>query len=223
MTLEDPDEPGKVKNVFLIDDVDSLLYVINLGCIPLHVLGFRAHARQLCDFITFDLDLGEQPFSRAIELALTLREILTDLGLPAYVKTSGQGGLHVLTPLGPEVSFDTAKLLVELIGRIATARHAEFATMERRVDKRGGRMYVDTGQTGPSRTIVSPYSVRAYPGASVSTPLFWNELSGALEPSRLTIMTVPSRVAELTDPFVGFLRETPNIPEAIRRLGAFVS
>ena len=95
--------------------------------------------------------------------------------------------------------------------------------MERRVDKRGGRMYVDTGQTGPSRTIVSPYSVRAHPGASVSTPLFWNELSGALEPSRLTIMTVPSRVAELTDPFVGFLRETPNIPEAIRRLGSFVS
>lgn len=222
MTLEDPDEPGKVKNVFLIDDVDSLLYVINLGCIPLHVLGFRAHARQLCDFITFDLDLGDQPFSRAIELAITLREILTELSLPAYVKTSGQGGLHVLTPLGPDVSFDTAKLLVELIGRIATARHSQFATMERRVDKRGGRMYVDTGQTGPSRTIVSPYSVRAYPGATVSTPLFWNELSGALEPSRLTIMTVPSRVAEVTDPFSGFLRETPNIPEAIRRLATFV-
>jgi len=223
MTLEDPDEPGKVKHVFLIDDVDSLLYVINLGCIPLHVLGFRAQTRQLCDFITFDLDLGDQPFSRAIELALTLREILTELGLPAYVKTSGQGGLHVLTPLGPDVSFDTAKLLVELIGRIATARHAQVATMERRVDKRGGRMYVDTGQTGPSRTIVSPYSVRAYPGATVSTPLFWNELSGALEPSRLTIMTVPSRVAELRDPFAGFLDERPDIPEAIRRLAGFVS
>jgi bifunctional non-homologous end joining protein LigD len=64
--------------------------------------------------------------------------------------------------------------------------------------------------------------VRAYPGATVSTPLFWNELSGALEPSRLTIMTVPSRVAELTDPFAGFLRETPDIPGAIRRLAGFV-
>ena len=77
----------------------------------------------------------------------------------------------MLTPLGPDVSFDTAKLLVELIGRIATARHSQFATMERRVDKRGGRMYVDTGQTGPSRTIVSPYSVRAYPGATGSTDM----------------------------------------------------
>jgi bifunctional non-homologous end joining protein LigD len=218
MTLEDPDEPGKVKHVFLIDDVDSLLHVINLGCIPLHVLAFRERARNICDFITFDLDLGEQAFARGIEIALTLREILSDLGLPAYVKTSGQGGLHVLTPLGPGIGFDTAKLLVELIGRIATARHPSFATMERRVDKRSGKLYLDTGQTGPSRTIVSPYSVRAYPGATVSTPLFWDELSGALDPARLTIMTVPARLLELSDPFAGFLDEQPDVPEAIRRI-----
>jgi bifunctional non-homologous end joining protein LigD len=218
MTLEDPDDPGKVKHVFLIDDVDSLLHVINLGCIPLHVLAFRERARNLCDFITFDLDLGDQAFARGIEIALTLREILDDLGLPAYVKTSGQGGLHVLTPLGPGIGFDTAKLLVELIGRIATARHPSFATMERRVDKRSGKLYLDTGQTGPSRTIVSPYSVRAYPGATVSTPLFWDELSGALDPARLTIMTVPARLLELSDPFTGFLDERPDVPEAIRRL-----
>jgi bifunctional non-homologous end joining protein LigD len=222
MTLEDPDEPGKAKHCFLIDDVDSLLYVINLGCIPVHVLAFREQARELCDFITFDLDLGDQVFARAIEMALTLREILTELGLPAYVKTSGQGGLHVLTPLGPQVSFDTAKLLVELVGRLATARHAAFATMERRIDKRNGRMYVDTGQTGPSRTIVSPYSVRAFAGAQVSTPLFWDELSGALEPSRLTIMTVPARLAELSDPFANLLAERPDIPQAIQRLGSLV-
>jgi bifunctional non-homologous end joining protein LigD len=222
MTLEDPDEPGKAKHCFLIDDVDSLLYVINLGCIPLHVLAFREQAREFCDFITFDLDLGDQVFARAIEMALTLREILTELGLPAYVKTSGQGGLHVLTPLGPQVSFDTAKLLVELVGRLATARHASFATMERRIDKRYGRMYVDTGQTGPSRTIVSPYSVRAFAGAQVSTPLFWDELSGALEPSRLTIMTVPARLAELSDPFANLLEERPDIPQAIQRLGSLV-
>lgn len=223
MTLEDADEPGKVKHVFLIDDVDSLLHVINLGCIPLHVLAFRERMRDLCDFITFDLDLAEHPFARGIEVALTLREILTELGLPAYAKTSGQGGLHVLTPLGPNINFDTAKLLVELIGRLATAKHAAFATMERRVDKRGGKLYVDTGQTGPSRTIVSPYSVRAYPGATVSTPVFWDELSGALDPSRLTIMTVPARLVELSDPFAGILEEQPDIPEAIRRIEKLVS
>jgi bifunctional non-homologous end joining protein LigD len=223
MTLEDPDEPGKVKHTFLIDDVDSLLHVINLGCIPLHVLAFRERTRSLCDFITFDVDLGEQAFARGIEISLTLREILSELGLPAYVKTSGQGGLHVLTPLGPGIGFDTAKLLVELIGRIATARHASFATMERRVDKRSGKLYLDTGQTGPSRTIVSPYSVRAYPGATVSTPLFWDELSGALDPSRLTIMTVPARLVELSDPFAGILDEQPDIPEAIRRVEKLVT
>jgi len=222
MILEDPEEPGKKKHVFLIDDLESLLYVVNLGCIPIHVLAFRERTRWECDFITFDLDLGEQPFARAIDVALTLREILETAKLPAYVKTSGQGGLHVLTPLGPGIPFEAAKLLVELVGRLATARHAEFATMERRVEKRGGRLYVDTGQTGQSRTIVGPYSVRAHPRATVSTPLSWDELSGALDPSRFTLVTVPARVNELPDPFAGFLSERPDVAGALGRIERYV-
>jgi bifunctional non-homologous end joining protein LigD len=179
LTLKDPEESThEEKNVFLIEDVDTLLYIVNLGSIPIHVLACRATSVETCDFITFDLDLNEQPFARAIELALSLREILEETGLVGFPKTSGQGGLHVLVPLGPGVPFVAAKLLVELLGRLVTSRHQEFATMERRVDKRGGRLYVDTGQTGASRTIVAPYSVRAQTGAGVSTPLFWNELSG---------------------------------------------
>lgn len=222
MVLEDPDEPGKKKHVFLIDDLESLLYVVNLGCIPIHVLAFRENTRHECDFITFDLDLGEQPFARAVDVALTLREILEAAGLPAYVKTSGQGGLHVLTPLGPGIPFEAAKLLVELVGRLATARHPEFATMERRIDKRGGRLYVDTGQTGQSRTIAGPYSVRAHPRATVSTPLSWDELSGALDPARFTLATVPARVNELPDPFAGFLDERPDVAGAIGRIERYV-
>jgi bifunctional non-homologous end joining protein LigD len=219
LALRDPDEPEHdKKTVFLIDDLDTLLYIINLGCIPVHVLASRAGLPDLCDFITFDLDLNEQPFARAIEVALSLREILTEAGLVGFPKTSGQGGLHVLVPLGPSVPFVAAKLLVELLGRLVTARHPTFATMERRVDKRGGRMYVDTGQTGTSRTIVAPYSVRAWPGATVSTPLFWDELSGALDPGRFTLMTVPARVAELGDPFAELLDARPNIGAALNTI-----
>jgi bifunctional non-homologous end joining protein LigD len=219
LALRDPDEPDHdKKTVFLIDDLDTLLYIINLGCIPVHVLASRAGQPDHADFITFDLDLNEQPFSRAIEIALSLREILSDAGLTGFPKTSGQGGLHVLVPLGPSVPFVAAKLLVELLGRLVTARHAAVATMERRVDKRGGRLYVDTGQTGTSRTIVAPYSVRAWPGATVSTPLFWDELSGALDPGRFTLMTVPARVAELGDPFAELLEARPDIGAALNTI-----
>ncbi|HWA74164.1 MAG TPA: DNA ligase D [Polyangiaceae bacterium] len=221
--LRDPEDPEHDrKTVFLIDDLDTLLYIINLGCIPVHVLASRASHTDLCDFITFDLDLNEQPFARAIEVALSLREILSDAGLVGFPKTSGQGGLHVLVPLGPSVPFVAAKLLVELLGRLVTARHSTFATMERRVDKRGGRLYVDTGQTGTSRTIVAPYSVRAWAGATVSTPLFWDELSGALDPGRFTLMTVPARVLELGDPFEGLLDARPNIGAALQTIERWV-
>lgn len=218
LTLEDPDEPGHEKTVFLVDDVDSLLYIVNLGCIPLHVLACREGSLGFCDFLTIDLDLNEQPFARAVELALTAREILNEAELEGYPKTSGQGGLHLLIPLGQQVPFEAAKLLVELLGRLITARHPDFATMERRVDRRGGRLYVDTGQTGASRTIVAPYSVRAVPGATVSAPLFWHELSGALDPRRFTIATVPDRLAELGDPFQDFFARTPDIGAAVAKL-----
>ena len=91
-----------------------------------------------------------------MRLALDLRVILDDVGLLGFPKTSGQKGLHVLVPLGPGVNFDTAKLLVELLGRLVTDKNPTIATMERRVNQRGSRVYVDTGQTGPSRTIVAP-------------------------------------------------------------------
>lgn len=218
LTLHDPEDPSHDKTVFLVDDPAALLYLVNLGCIPLHVLACREGTRDECDFLTIDLDLNEQPFARAVELALNAREILSEAGLEGFPKTSGQGGLHLLVPLGPGVPFDAAKLMVELLGRLITARHVEFATMERRIDKRGGRLYVDTGQTGPSRTIVAPYSVRAVPGATVSTPLYWDELSGALDPRRFTILTVPERIQELGDPFSGFFDKAPNIADAVARL-----
>lgn len=218
LTLQDPEEPDKQKHVFLLDSVDALLHVINLGCIPLHVLASRSQSPELCDFITFDFDLGSQPFARAIELALRLKELLEDSGLVGFPKTSGQEGLHVLVPLGPGVPFAAAKLMVELLGRLVVSTNESFATMERRVDKRGGRLYVDTGQTGTSRTIVAPYSVRANPVAGVSTPLFWDELSGALDVKRFNMMTVPARIQELGDPGAALLDARPDIPGALAKL-----
>jgi bifunctional non-homologous end joining protein LigD len=138
--------------------------------------------------------------------------------LTGYAKTSGQKGLHVLIPLGPGVGFDAAKLLAELLGRLLVRRHPELATLERRVDKRGDRLYVDTGQTGESRTIVAPYSVRAVAGATVSTPLAWEEVHAGLDPRRFDLQSVPERLAQSGDPMQRILQLAPDIAGAVRKL-----
>ena len=221
--LVDEDDPSdERKTVFLIDNVDALVYIANLGCIPLHVLAAQRGSRDQCDFLTVDFDIAEHPFSVAVRLALDLKQILDDVGLVGFPKTSGQRGLHVLVPLGPGVSFDAAKLLVELLGRLVTDKNADVATMERRVNQRGGRVYVDTGQTGPSRTIVAPYSVRSYPGATVSTPISWDELHVALDTSRFTMLTLPGRVLEVGDPLAGFMNVRPDVGAAVVALSKYL-
>jgi bifunctional non-homologous end joining protein LigD len=217
--IVDEEEPGSPKKtLFLMNSADALVHIANLGCIPLHVLAAQRGTLDQCDFLTVDFDIADRPFSDAVKLALDLRVILDDVGLLGFPKTSGQKGLHVLVPLGPGVNFDTAKLLVELLGRLITDKNPTIATMERRVSQRGSRVYVDTGQTGPSRTIVAPYSVRSYPGATVSTPIGWNELHVALDTSRFTMLTLPGRVLEVGDPFAGFMAARPDVPAAVKEL-----
>jgi bifunctional non-homologous end joining protein LigD len=213
-------ERGKAeKSTFLVDDVDGLLHIVNLGCIPIHILAAREQHLDRCDFLTIDFDVGEQPFSHAVELALGLHELLDEIGLCGFPKTSGQSGMHVLVPVGG-VPFAAAKTLVELLGRLLCLRRADIATMERRVERRGDKVLIDVGQTGRSRTIVAPYSVRAVPGATVSTPLFWDEVHRALDPRRYTMFSVPARFAELGDPMARLLEVDVDVAGAVAKLGA---
>jgi bifunctional non-homologous end joining protein LigD len=214
------DDEGRPKHAFVVDDVDGLVHVINLGCVPVHVLPYRSASVGECDYFVVDFDLGPRPLADAVTLALSLRELLDDIGLEGFPKTSGQSGLHVLVPLGPGVSFDTAKTMVELVGRLLQVRHPELATMERRVAARGDRVFIDTGQTGRSRTIVAPYSVRAHPGATVSLPLLWHEVHRALDPREFSMFTARGRVAERGDPLAGFFDVTPDVASVVERLGA---
>jgi bifunctional non-homologous end joining protein LigD len=120
------------------------------------------------------------------------------------------------------VKFEVAKILVELVGRCLQLRHPEISTMERRVSERGARVYIDTGQTGRSRTIVAPYSVRARAGATVSTPLRWDEVHLALDPARFSMFNVLARLDEMGDPLAGLLDERPDVVEAVSRLEALM-
>jgi len=222
ITIARDEDGGSRVTCFLVNDADTLLYIANLGCIPIHVLAARSATVEMCDFITFDFDIGSSPIAHAVELALSLRRLLDELGLVGYPKTSGQSGLHVLVPMGPGVSFATAKALVELIGRLLERLHSQIGTMERRIKERGQRVYIDTGQTGRSRTIVAPYSVRAHEGATVSTPLDWDEVNATLTPTRWSMLSVPARIDERGDPMANLLAERPDVARAVARLETMV-
>jgi bifunctional non-homologous end joining protein LigD len=222
ITIARDEDGGSRVTCFLVNDAETLLYIANLGCIPIHVLAARSATLEMCDFITFDFDIGQSPIAHAVQLALSLRGLLGELGLVGYPKTSGQSGLHVLVPMGPGVTFATAKALVELIGRLLESRHLKIGTMERRIKERGQRVYIDTGQTGRSRTIVAPYSVRAHEGATVSTPLDWDEVNATLTPTRWSMLSVPARIEERGDPMRNLLSERPDVARAVGKLEALV-
>lgn len=221
-TLSVNDENDEPKRGFLLDDASTLLYIANLACIPLHVLAARVPHLEQADFFTVDFDVKQSELKHAITLAKRLHEHLDAIGLPSFAKTSGQSGLHVLVPLGVGQSFETARALAELLGKLLVEEFPDIATMERIVARRGARVYVDTGQTGRTRAIVAPYSVRAVPGATVSTPLFWDEVEHGLEPRLFTMKTVPARIAERGDPMRAMLATKPDVARAVTRLSDLV-
>lgn len=206
------------KRCFLVEDTQTLMYIANLGCIPIHMLAARAPKLEEPDFFTIDFDVKQSNLQNAITLAITLKGLLEEIGLVGYPKTSGQTGLHVLVPLGPGRNFETAKALAELLGRLLCERHPDIASMDRVVGRRGARVYVDTVQTGPTRAIVAPYSVRATPGATVSTPLSWSEVGPKLDPTVFTMKSVPKRIAKKGDLLAGFLEARPDVPGAVAKL-----
>jgi bifunctional non-homologous end joining protein LigD len=204
--------------VFLVDDVRTLLYVANLAAIPIHILASRAGSLDECDFLTLDFDVELATLRAGITLALSLKGILDSIGLPGFAKTSGQSGLHVLVPLGRGVDHAAARALADLLGRLLVLRHPDLATMERLVQNRGARVYVDTGQTGQKRTIVAPYAVRAVKGAPVSAPLTWAEVVPELDPRAFTIATMPARYRAAGDPMAPLLAARPDVRAAAAAL-----
>jgi bifunctional non-homologous end joining protein LigD len=156
-----------------------------------------------------------------VTLTRELRAVLDELELPGYPKTSGQTGLHVLVPMGG-APFAAATALAGLLGRIVHERHPKLSTLERMRKNRPNAVYIDTGQTGRSRAIVAPYSVRAHPGATVSTPLTWDEVSAGLVPARHTLFSVPERVAVRGDAMSELLRVQPDLARATQRIEALL-
>ncbi len=192
---------------FVCNDLRTLLYVVNSGAIPLHVWTARVPSLDRPDWLVLDLDPKEAPFAHVVAVARALHRLLADLGAPHFVKTSGQDGLHLLLPLAGRLAHDEARSLAEVLARVVCAELPEIATVARPLAARGGRVYVDFLQNGRGKLIAAPYSVRPRPGAPVSTPLSWAQVTTRLDPSRLTIRTALAGIRRRGDPMRGLLRE----------------
>ena len=205
---------------FISNDEDALLYLINLGTIPLHVWASRTQRIDRPDWCVLDLDPKDAPFSDVIRVAQAMHALCEDIGLPNFVKTSGSSGLHVMIPLGCQCRYDEARSLGELLARLLVTELPDVATVTRQVSKRAGKVYIDYLQNGSGRLIVAPFSVRPLPGAPVSTPLHWSEVIPGLEIRSFTIETVPERMRKLEeDPLVEILDATPDLAGALQRVG----
>ena len=210
------EDAGRDLDHFLVDDADGLAWIANLGTIPLHVWASRAGALERPDWCVVDLDPKDAPFEHVVRIARALHALCREIGLPAYPKTTGQKGLHVLVPLGGQLTHEQSRTLAELLARTIEAELPEISTTARALAARGGRVYLDFMQNGYGKTIAAPYAVRPRPGAPVSTPLRWSEVTARLDPSRFTIRNVPGRARRLrADPLLPVLSEKPDLVAAL--------
>jgi bifunctional non-homologous end joining protein LigD len=209
---------------FVAGDVESLLYIANLGTIPLHVWASRITDLAHPDWCILDLDPKSAPFLHVVQVARGVRALTDEIGLPAYVKTSGSTGLHVLVPLGGLCTFEQCKQLGELLARVVAGRLPEIATTIRLPGERGGRVYIDFLQNGHGKLLAAPFTARPVPGALCSAPLRWDEVDDSLDIRAFALKTLPGRMAALgEDPLAPVLAEKPDLVTAIGRLAGLVA
>ncbi len=215
---------GKANRHILCNDRRTLVYLANLACIPLHPWSSRAGSIEFADFMIIDLDPGDGvPFAAVCRLALRVKEILNQLSLNGYPKTSGSKGVHVVVPLDSRNDYKSVRRFAEVIARLAVHSMGDLATIERGMEKRKGKIYIDYLQNGFGKTIVSPYCLRPRPGAPVSTPLTWSEVSASLRPQAFNIRSIFRRLKVKGDPFKPLLTEKQSLQDALQQLDNLLS
>ncbi|MDX6542912.1 MAG: hypothetical protein QOK32_515, partial [Gaiellaceae bacterium] len=203
---------GHSTDFAIVDNAAALAWVVNLGCIELHTWHSRVSDIERPDYLLIDLDPttdGQWPFVR--EIALVVREVMDELGLASFPKTSGATGLHVLAPIRPELPFPEVRRFAKALAEEVERRVGDqnVATTTWRVADRKG-VFVDFGQNARDHTIACAYSVRPTPDARVSAPLQWAEVA-AVDPAAFTIRSMTSRIAAAGDPMRGMWRRAVSL------------
>jgi bifunctional non-homologous end joining protein LigD len=213
--------PSGHSTVFaVIDNPAALAWVINLGCIELHTWHSRIDDIERPDYMLIDLDpTTDGQWHEVLVIALVVKEVLDELGLPSYPKTSGSTGLHILTPIKPELPFPEVRRFAKAIAEEVERRVGDqrVATTTWRVADRTG-VFVDYGQNARDRTIATAYSIRPTPDARASAPLHWNEVPSA-DAAAFTLETMRDRIAAVGDPTADIWTRRCRLASRFERLG----
>jgi bifunctional non-homologous end joining protein LigD len=213
-----PKKGGFVNHV-VIANTATLVYLAQQGCITPHIGLHRVDDLDHPDQVMFDLDPSTDDFSIVREAALTLREVLDELGLYSVVKTSGSRGLHIVVPLDRSHDFEFVKLFAHDLANLLALRDPDRLTIEFHKETRGDRLFVDWMRNNFAQTAVAPYGVRARPGAPVAMPLHWSEVEDKkLNPRAWSIKTAPKRIEGDPDPWKGWKRRAKGLARARKRL-----
>jgi bifunctional non-homologous end joining protein LigD len=199
------------------NNLETLLYLGNIGTIELHPWSSRITRREFPDFMVFDLDPGSRTtFDTVVDAAHRTRVLLDELGLPSYPKTSGKRGIHIYVPLGARYSYEHVRKFARGVAEQLMLQHPKLLTAKRGEERRVGKVFVDYLRNSVGQTTVAPYSPRASESATVSTPLDWKEVKEGLSPEAFTIRTIASRLAGMGDVFAGVI----GPPAKLQRLPA---
>jgi len=179
----------------------SLIYLANLGCIEMNPWHSTMKKPDKPDYCLIDLDPHEIGFDKVIETAIAVKKVLDELKIPAWAKTSGSSGIHICIPLGAKYSYDQSRQLAELIANLVHHEIPAITSVIRNPSKRRRKVYLDYLQNSRGQTVACVYSARPKPGATVSTPIFWEELKKGLSPANFTIRNIFERLKTEGDIF----------------------
>jgi bifunctional non-homologous end joining protein LigD len=221
-TTHPRDGGARLVDFALVNSTEAVLFMVQNNCIDMNAWYSRVDKPHRPDFVLFDLDPPDDGFELAIEVAHLIRELLDEVGLPGYVKTSGADGIHVVAPIQRRASFEQTYAFAEQASRLLEQRHPGKLTTEWLKKKREG-VLVDHRQNGWGKTIASVYSVRPKPGAPVSTPLHWDELTSGLRPRDFGMAVALERIERLGDLFAPVLEQPRPLGAAAAKLERLVS
>ena len=212
---------GKIVHYLVCNNVKSLLFIANLGCIEMNPWNSVTDKLDKPDYLILDIDPSEKnSFDQVVEVALVIKEILDKIKITGYCKTSGASGMHVYIPCGRKYSYDTVRDFAKILATMVHEQLPSFTTLERSLAKRKKtQIYIDYLQNSRGQTLASVYSARPKPGATVSTPLEWKEVKQGLHPSDFTINNIKKRADKKGDLFEGVLGKGVDIPSVLKKMG----
>ena len=199
----------------LCNDLATLLYMANLGCIEINPWNSTIKNIEKPTWVVIDLDPEKIEFREVVKTALVVKEVLDNMGISCYCKTSGATGLHIYIPLASQYDYHTAKIFAELVANMVNEKLPDTTSIVRAVQQRQNRVYIDFLQNNIGQTLAAPYSVRPRPGATVSTPLDWDEVNDTLSPDQFTIKNIPDRIKEKGDLWKPVLGKGVNLKKIV--------